>query len=118
MKETTTKTLHRRYNFIIHKKYLTSKNLDPNYKKTIIHLDPNVNSQGLNFTLNSQKERKRMKKTSESSYKSQKKNFTKIKLTMKNEKGNRIKEAAKKENKSLNAFILDIVLNYLDEKGL
>lgn len=37
---------------------------------------------------------------------------------MKNEKGNRIKEAAKKENKSLNAFILDIVLNYLDEKGL
>lgn len=59
-----------------------------------------------------------MKKSSEISYKSQKKNFTKIKLTMKNEKGDKIKEAAKKENKSLNAFILDIVLNYIDENGL
>lgn len=59
-----------------------------------------------------------MKKTSESSYKSQKKNFTKIKLTMKNEKGDKIKEAAKKENKSLNAFIIDIVLNYIDKKRL
>lgn len=37
---------------------------------------------------------------------------------MKNEKANKIKEAAKKENKSLNAFILDIVLNYINEKKL
>ena len=59
-----------------------------------------------------------MKRSSEISYKSQKKNFTQIKLTMKNEKGDKIKEAAKKENKSLNAFILDIVLNYIDEKKL
>lgn len=58
------------------------------------------------------------KKESEYSYKSIKKNFTRIMITAKNEKGNRIKEAAKKENKSLNAFILDIVLNYIDEKGL
>lgn len=58
------------------------------------------------------------KKESEYTYKSIKKNFTKIMLTMKNEKGNKIKEAAKKENKSLNAFILDIVLNYIDENGL
>ena len=58
------------------------------------------------------------KKESEYTYKSIKKNFTKIMLTMKNEKGNKIKEAAKKEKKSLNAFILDIVLNYIDEKGL
>ena len=58
------------------------------------------------------------KKESEYSYKSIKKNFSRIMLTMKKEKGDKIKEAAKKENKSLNAFILDIVLNYIDEKGL
>ena len=58
------------------------------------------------------------KKESEYSYKSIKKNFSRIMLTMKNEKGDKIKEAAKKENKSLNAFILDIVLNYIDEKKL
>lgn len=58
------------------------------------------------------------KKESEYTYKSIKKNFTRIMLTTKNEKGDRIKEAAKKENKSLNAFILDIVLTYIDEKGL
>lgn len=58
------------------------------------------------------------KKESEYSYKSIKKNFSRIMLTMKNEKGDKIKEAAKKENKSLNAFILDIVLNYIEEKKL
>ena len=58
------------------------------------------------------------KKESEYTYKSIKKNFTKIMLTMKNDTGDKIKEAAKKENKSLNAFILDIVLNYIDEKRL
>ena len=55
------------------------------------------------------------KKDSEYNYKSIKKNFTRIMLTMKNEKGEKIKAAAADSNKSLNAFILDIVLPYIDE---
>ena len=57
------------------------------------------------------------KHTSEISYKSQKKLFKQIKLTMKKEKWERIKAEAEKENKSLNAFVLDIVLRYIEEKN-
>lgn len=57
------------------------------------------------------------KKESIQSYESQKKNFKKIMLTMKKEKGELIQAEAEKENKSLNAFVLDIVLRYIEEKN-
>lgn len=34
---------------------------------------------------------------------------------MKNEKGNIIKEEAKKKNKSLNSYIIDIVMEYIEK---
>lgn len=57
------------------------------------------------------------KKESIQSYESQKKNFKKIMLTMKKEKGELIQAEAEKEKKSLNAFVLDIVLRYIEEKN-
>lgn len=58
------------------------------------------------------------KKESEYVKKSLKENFTRILLTMKNEKGEKIKEAAKKSGKSCNAFIIDIVLGYIENNQL
>lgn len=58
------------------------------------------------------------KKESVISWKSQKKNSDKIMLTMKKEKGERVREAAKKSGKSCNAFIIDIVLEYIENNQL
>ena len=49
---------------------------------------------------------------------SRKKTQMQINITLKKEKGEIIKEAAKKSGKSCNAFIIDIVLEYIENNKI